>query len=98
MTGAEDPSPHPWRKEPIPGGWVVVDAVNTALCYVYPAESGAQECKPHLMGVGKARSVADAIVAEPLRDDAHTAQKWIGTGLRVEELDGCFALSAPRGC
>ena len=56
----------PWTAEPIPGGYVVVDANGLRLAYVYARETKGQADTAKVLTMDEARRVASNIAKLPL--------------------------------
>jgi hypothetical protein len=57
--------PAPWRVEKIPGGYVVRDANNQALAYVYSRATEAEAMQAKVLTEDEARRVAANIARLP---------------------------------
>ena len=57
--------PAPWRTEKIPGGYVVRDAHDQALAYVYSRANEAEAMQAKVLTEDKARRVAVNIAKLP---------------------------------
>jgi hypothetical protein len=57
--------PPPWTAEPIPGGFVVKDAMGQSLAYVYARETKAQADTAKVLTMDEARRVASNIAKLP---------------------------------
>ena len=58
--------PAPWRVEPVPGGFRVVDSVGAALVYVYAYDEMQRKAMTgRQLTRGEARAIASAIARLP---------------------------------
>ena len=57
--------PAPWRAEKIPGGYVVRDANDQALAYVYSRATAAEAMQAKMLTEDEARRVAANIARLP---------------------------------
>ena len=57
--------PAPWRAEKIPGGYVVRDANEQALVYVYSRETEAEAMQAKVLTADEARRIAINVAKLP---------------------------------
>jgi hypothetical protein len=65
MTGPPRRFPPPWHADPMPGGYVVRDAIGQALAYVYSRDNPTEALQAKMLTKDEARRIAANIARLP---------------------------------